>query len=37
MKAKQFHKEFKLGILRCSIFILKKKFCFRIEIANGWE
>ena len=36
MVAKQFHREFRLGILRCSIFILNKKFCLRLEFSHGW-
>ena len=37
-KKKQIYKYFRLGIFRCSIFLLGKKFCVRLEISSKeWE
>lgn len=36
--AKQFHWQFKFAFLRISCYTLTwKKFCFRFEIAWGWD
>jgi hypothetical protein len=35
-KSKQFHWEKRLGIFRISIYILRNKWTFRLEISHGW-